>query len=276
MEESSGFHDRNALLGEGLGTAYEHLARRQYLRNLVRRLNIRVVLEASDTGVADSASLADMGCEIVLMNNSKQNLRNCSSRQIQFLKGDLRKLPLNSNIFDLVWNSDAISHSENTLECIREMVRVSKRFVLVFVPNRLHVGDLFFRLYLRIAGSRFKRKYGYSMTLKTLSKIFREADLTIVAQGGIDMPLWPSHISVGKLIRKCKRVWNFNKSNLFKFLHVQGVLEESLPEAVKAAQAHMIYVLGKKGLDPRKPIQPSNMHASNKESKVTQNTTIIR
>ena len=161
------------------------------------------------------------------------------------MKGKLLTLPFNSNTFDLVWNSGDIT-LERPFEGIHEMARVSKRFVLVFVPNRFHAGDIFFRLYLRITRDQSQGRHRCSMTLETLSHFFRKAKLTIIERGGIDMPLWPSHLSVGSLMRNSKRARNWTELNYPKLIRIQSALEESLPSGIKAAQAHMVYVLGAK------------------------------
>jgi len=257
LQEITSIDYSQALYNEGLGTTYERFVRIQYLRRLVQRFNTRLVLEAyCGTGRADSLALVDMGCKVVLMDKSKQNLKTVkslngkihSSSNVRFLHGDLQTLPLNSSTFDLVWNSDVITHFENPFECIREMARVTKRLVLVFVPNRLHIGNLLLQLYLDVTKAKSEIRYECSMTVKTLRRIFEKASLKIVEQGYIDVPLWPSHLSVFSLAKK-KR-WNWSTvdfTSVSKLIHVQSILEESLPKRIKAVQAHIVYVLGKKG-----------------------------
>lgn len=263
MQEITSVDNSQALCNEGLGTTYERFVRRQYLRKLVHRFKIRLVLEAyCGTERADSLALADMGCKVVLMDKSKLNLKTIksicgnvhSSGSVQFLHGDLQTLPLNSSAFDLVWNSDVITHFENPLKCVREMARVSKRLVLVFVPNRLHMGNLFFQLYLDITKPKPEIRYEYSMTVEALSRIFEKAGLGIVERGYIDAPLWPSHLSIGSLVKKKRRNWNMlDFASTSKLFHIQGILEESLSNSIKAVQAHIVYVLGKKP-ESKRPI----------------------
>jgi len=252
-DTSSGLDDDEAMFDEGLGIVYEHFVRRRCLRSLVRRLNTKLALEVNyHTSVTDSVALVNMGCEIVSIDNSKHDLKaaknlsekaSCSRLQY-YLLADPRALPINSKTFDLVWNSDGITHFEDPLECIREMARVSKCFVLTFVPNRLHIGDLFFRLYLQFLRPQSKGRHGRSMTIRTLSQIFRKAELGILEQGGIDMPLWPSHLSIGRLMRKYKKGRNWSTRYFLRFLPVLVSLEEAMPSSIKVAQAHMVYVLG--------------------------------
>jgi len=255
LHELTGIDNSLALKNEGLGTTYERFVRRQYLRKLVQRFNIKLVLEAyCATGLADSLTLADMGCNVVLMDKSKPNLetiksicRNHPLSNVQFLHGDLQTLPLNPCTFDLVCNSDVITHFETPLECINEMARVSKRLVLVFVPNRLHIGNLFFRLYLGFTKPKSEIREEFSMTVKTLCRVFERASLRIVEQGYIDVPLWPSHLSVGSLARSKRWKWSIiDFTSISKLIQIQSRLEESIPNSIKAVQAHIVYVLGEK------------------------------
>src|SRR3990167_9585086 len=50
-------------------------------------------------------------------------------------KGDIYKLPYKSNSFDLVVCTEVLEHLENPRKAYRELIRVSRKYVLLSVPN---------------------------------------------------------------------------------------------------------------------------------------------
>jgi len=254
LHELTSRNYEKTLLREGLGTAYEYFVKKHYLENLVYRLHLRDILEVHySNSHADGMVLAPTKCMVVVVVDCKQSLKDAklvvgetpSIKHVQFLRAHRRSLPFNSNAFDLVLNlGDVVP--ELLFEQVLEMTRVSKRFVLVFVPNRIHIGDIFFRLYLRVAKPQSGRRHQYSMTNEALSRFLTKGGLTILEKGGIDMPLWPSHLSFRGLTRSSKRTWNWSRLNVARFIHIQSALEDSLPKWIKATQAHIIFALGLK------------------------------
>jgi len=220
LHELTSRNYEKTLLREGLGTAYEYFVKKHYLENLVYRLHLRDILEVHySNSHADGMVLAPTKCMVVVVVDCKQSLKDAklvvgetpSIKHVQFLRAHRRSLPFNSNAFDLVLNlGDVVP--ELLFEQVLEMTRVSKRFVLVFVPNRIHIGDIFFRLYLRVAKPQSGRR----------------------------------HHSFRGLTRSSKRTWNWSRLNVARFIHIQSALEDSLPKWIKATQAHIIFALGLK------------------------------
>jgi len=257
LRELASIVNEKTLLKEGLGTAYEYFVKKRYLENLVHRLQLTDILEVHfSNGYAEGPVLTPTECRIIVAIDTMQSLEDAKSvcsethskKGVQFLRASTRSLPFNSNAFDLVLNSGDIV-PEVLFEQVLEMTRVSKRFVLVFVPNRLHIGNIFFQLYLRLANPRSRVRHQYSMTNETLSGFFKDGTLTILERGGIDMPIWPSHLSLGGLMRRNKRAWNWKEPSVARLIQIQSALEDSLPKWIKAAQAHVVYVLGLKTLN---------------------------
>lgn len=50
-------------------------------------------------------------------------------------KGDIYKLPYEDKIFDLVICTEVLEHLENPQKGLKELIRVSKKYILVTVPN---------------------------------------------------------------------------------------------------------------------------------------------
>lgn len=55
--------------------------------------------------------------------------------KIEVKQGDIMKLPYKSNSFDLVVCTEVLEHLENPKKAYRELLRVSKKYVLITVPN---------------------------------------------------------------------------------------------------------------------------------------------
>lgn len=247
MKENMEFID------EGLGDIYEYYVKRGYLIELAYRFGLnQILIMHYGSGPIDSLTFSHAGNTIVtinkfnLMSNNSVIIYNKNkSSNMMALFVNSKFLPFNTNTFNFVFNSGDINE-ENPIEYICEMSRVSKRLVLVFAPNRFHVGDIFLQFYLRVFKNKSMGKHHYSFTLNMLSDFFEKANLKIVESGGIDMPPWPSHFSIKRLRQKGEKIWDHTKPHLLKLIYILSKLEGYIPKFIKVAQAHVIYVLGLK------------------------------
>lgn len=244
--------DEKALIDEGLGSAYEYFVKRRYITNLIRLHDLKLVLDVHHgSGKTDGLQSPYTAHTIAMEGDPGKKLYGeiapdgTPLSKILSVRGDQKTLPFSTNSFDLVFNSGDLS-LESPVQQVREMARVSKRFVLIFAPNRLHIGDIIYRSYLRVFSPKSMGRHLNSMTITNLSQIVTRANLTIFDRGGIDMPFWPSHFSIRGLVKDGEER-NRASQRLLKLIYYQSALENSLPEGIKAAQAHIIYVLGKKG-----------------------------
>jgi len=55
--------------------------------------------------------------------------------EIKITKGNIYKLPYKDNSFDLVLCTEVLEHLENPEEGLRELIRVSKKYLVISVPN---------------------------------------------------------------------------------------------------------------------------------------------
>ncbi len=62
-------------------------------------------------------------------------LANVMYPKIKIIKGDIYKLPYKNNSFDLVICTEVLEHLENPKKAYRELLRVSRKYVLISVPN---------------------------------------------------------------------------------------------------------------------------------------------
>ena len=55
--------------------------------------------------------------------------------EIKITQGDIYKLPYEDNSFDLVLCTEVLEHLEDPAKALKELVRVSRRYLVVSVPN---------------------------------------------------------------------------------------------------------------------------------------------
>jgi len=55
--------------------------------------------------------------------------------ELNIVQGDIMKLPFKNNSFDLVVCTEVLEHLENPKKAYRELLRVSRKYVLLTVPN---------------------------------------------------------------------------------------------------------------------------------------------
>ncbi len=101
------------------------------------------------------------------------------------IQGDMFKIPFQSNSFDVVWNEGVLEHFKfpKNLEACKEMARVSKKFVIIAVPNKLTIWPIRKTLLKSIG----KWPYGYeeSYTKNRLISLMQKAELDVVSIHGV-------------------------------------------------------------------------------------------
>ncbi len=104
-----------------------------------RPLNIEKVL---DVGCGEGFTLARLKKEKI--GKSFEGIDNLDESieiakkihpDLDIKKGDIYKLPYKDNSFDLVICTEVLEHLENPRKAYRELLRVSRKYVLLSVPN---------------------------------------------------------------------------------------------------------------------------------------------
>lgn len=140
---------------------------------------------------------------------------------------NLSKLPFKSNSFDLVISTEVLQRYEDHEKITREMERVSKKYVLCFVPNYYC--------------------YAHPKISKLNSLKFKDIKLRkITKKGYIDIAPWPAGIKLqkngkkeGMHIKLIKFIMNLLIPLLVKFEFVY------IPP-IRQYLAHMIYIKAQK------------------------------
>ena len=125
------------------------------LVSLAKPLNPKKVLDA---GCGEGFSLNkliinNVGEELEGIENSKEAiiLGKKLFPKAKIKLGSIYDLPYNSNNFDLVLCTEVLEHLENPQKALSEIIRVSKKYIILSVPN-----EPFFRLANFLAGKYIK------------------------------------------------------------------------------------------------------------------------
>jgi SAM-dependent methyltransferase len=260
---------------EGLGLVYERFVLNDYLDRLVTQHNIHTVIEAPIYGMAgvsgiNSVRLAQRGCAVTLVDQNAErlsgieriwgelNLRANFVHQI-----NLTHLPLSDKSFDLAWEWAALWYLPDAEGLLKELVRVSRKFVFIAMPNRIQVGYLLRRYLLERDFVNYVDERWADMG--KIKQRLREWKLKVIEEGVLDVPPWPDTVMpaaqvLHRLGIRSKKLdakfsasnWNWNtmdyyrgyRPELRKQIDRYTFLEHApLPWQLKAIWAHHRYIL---------------------------------
>ncbi|MBF0363751.1 MAG: class I SAM-dependent methyltransferase [Oligoflexia bacterium] len=108
------------------------------------------------------------------------------------LIADARSIPFNDKTFDLVYGWEALHHISNPREVLLEMIRVSKRYLLIIEPNPVNIAQFLFAIVDR------EHRWVFRYRLSKMRLMLRNCNLKILAvkSGGWifpnKTPLWLS------------------------------------------------------------------------------------
>lgn len=107
--------------------------------NTIRPLNIETILDA---GCGEGFTLQKLREEKIgkvykgiEFDSEAVLVANKMYPNIEVEQGDIYKLPFKNNTFDLVVCTEVLEHLENPRKAYRELLRVSRKYVLISVPN---------------------------------------------------------------------------------------------------------------------------------------------
>ncbi len=106
-------------------------------------------------------------------------LGNCDIRH------DLNKFPypFRNNMFDVVFCLQTLEHLENPFESIKEMKRITKRDIVIGVPNVFHWKDFAINIFKTYT----PQSYGghvFTFTWQNMNELAKKLDLKIVNHSG--------------------------------------------------------------------------------------------
>lgn len=130
---------------------------------------------------------------------SKSSLKELKKKGLKAKQADLDEgLPYSSNKFDCVICSQVMMHILEPTELTREMKRVSKKYVIINIPNHLYwrhrVGMLFGKLPIVLDSDTGHIRL---FTLSKAEKMISDAGLKIISTNHTGKKFFPSLFSTG-------------------------------------------------------------------------------
>jgi len=197
----------------GLGTTYERWALNRYLTKIAREKGIMRVFEGPDDGMTgisgiNSLALCLQGAQVTLVLPDEDRIDFALKVWAKYLPKSSPRLgvinnhhfPFPDKEFDLVWNFNVLTRLPDVRAQLEEMVRISKQYVLVFVPNCQNYSFPIHRFHHRWA--RVEWDHGQISLMKPdpWKKMLHDMGLQIVETVWLDCPWWPDIVDMGALI----------------------------------------------------------------------------
>ena len=209
---------------EGLGSSYERIVLNNKLKQVAKEYNCKSLLEVpifGFTGITgiNSMGMAKLGLTIDLIDNHKERLSMVKTiwQKVGLIANfhyqkNFNILDFLDNSFDLSWNFSAIWFAENLELFLSELTRVTKKVIIVCVPNRHGIGFLSQKY---ISGSDL-RKYLIEDNIipRNIIKTMKNLNWQLVKRNYIDVPPWPD---IG-----------MEKEKFLKLFHLDFLLKEDI------------------------------------------------
>lgn len=237
---------------EGVGSIYERIILKRFFESLQKKYNFKSVLEYRGTKITkgiDNLTFLRLGKRVAIVDAKISEIE----KSWQFAQKPTFLLPIKAQKSDLVWNFAVVQMHP---EVISEMIKHSKKYLLIFVPNILNWGTPFHLLYHLIFRTKCRHAEKGSLSLRTLwglKHFLKKNKVRIIKTGLIDMPILPD---IGFSISELKKTLGFkmnvqtktakaNSQKLFSKFKILGWVENLLiPAVLKLPFAHHLYILG--------------------------------
>jgi Methyltransferase domain len=197
---------------EGFGNVYRRSMLNDLFTDLFRGTNIRKVAElpVESYGIVGAGSLiwAQLGADFTMVSEdpkiverAKALMRFNSVPDAKYLLAPLHNLPVSNDEFDFSWNFDELLPMQNRQAFLTELCRVSKAAMIV-VPNAYSYGQVAHYLY-HVATRSTCMHAGPRVWMRhaPVRAALQREGMSIVAEGMVDVPWWPSFPELPNLVR---------------------------------------------------------------------------
>ena len=186
---------------EGLGSSYERIILNKKMEQICRLFKAKTVLEAPSFGFTgtsgiNSMSLAQCGYDVTVLDHEPERVElikkvwsDVGLTADILLVEDYIDLPFEDDTFDVSWNFSALWFVEDIEVFLKNLTRVTKKAIVLCVPNRLGIGYLS----QRYTGKDDLKKYLKEDYIKpaVFLKIMQDLGWKKVEGNFIDCPPWP-------------------------------------------------------------------------------------
>ena len=199
-------------LDTGLGTTYERFALYAWLDQVIGKYPVTSVLEGPGdgmTGIPGLNSLPfarhDVDVTVVLDSEWAIDLarRAWDSQdqldQVEFHCSSDHQLPIREQTFDLVWNFNRLPFLD-AAQLLPEMVRLSNRYILLFVPNQYNYAFPIRQIHHKLTGKPWVYGDTNVMKYQPVIDLLQAHNLRVLETVMVDVPWWPDIIDVTELV----------------------------------------------------------------------------
>ncbi|MCD4830122.1 MAG: class I SAM-dependent methyltransferase [Candidatus Cloacimonetes bacterium] len=186
---------------EGLGSSYERVIINQRLDAIRRHYGVKRLLESPSFGFTglsgiNSMDMAVHGCDVTITDHDAERLE--LVRQVwretglpleAVLTPDYAALPFDDDSFDMSWNFSALWFTQDLDAFLSELSRVTRRVIVLCVPNRSGLGYLGQKLQGRHDLRRLLREE--HIKPRRFVPAMRRRDWRLLEWSYIDCPPWP-------------------------------------------------------------------------------------
>jgi hypothetical protein len=189
---------------EGFGVTYDRMMTCELQKIITQKYQIHSVLEMPSFGAKAAPSLyslgfAKMGIDVTL-DDFDENMKkywkslNLENRLKVEKQNDYYNTTFTNNSFDLVWNFVTFSFFKDTEAVLAEMIRTSRRYILIISCNNFQLGYPWHRLLHKMFNIEWNHGDTYYNYPWNLKKSFRKQGCKIKEYGTIDSPPWPDPV----------------------------------------------------------------------------------
>jgi len=254
---------------EGFGVSYDRYMMFLQQQILVKELGLENILEMPSYGAKAASSLyslgfAKEGCKVTItdldtnMKKYWKDLKIENQFKVNKVK-DYTQTDFSDDQFDLAWNFVTFNTISDTEAYIREMIRVSRKYVMFISCNNIQAG---YPLH-RAIHSMFNFEWNHGNThynyIGNVRRLMKRNGLKIHEYGTIDSPPWPDPVGFRdvrlhrKGIKKIDFDWkvpvvNYIKNNKFPlWMNVLKSYDITFRKGYwKLPFSHLFYMIGKK------------------------------
>ncbi|MBN1945674.1 MAG: methyltransferase domain-containing protein [Bradymonadales bacterium] len=254
---------------EPFGVDYERYALGKLLRKLARTLPLKSCLELPARGAKAmpslySLGLAQGGAQVTLVNPADSAVDSWTraglvDRLTISRQESLARTTFPDSTFDWVWNFAYLPTDPDPAALVREMRRISRRYVAIFSVNGWNVGAFVHRALHRILQIPWTHGDVALNFRGPLARLMKDCGLKIAKAGMVDCPFWPDSLGFRDVrlhrqgVVEMDTEWSSNTLGWVKedrypaWIHSVYAFESiPTPAAVKLLYAHLFYLVGEK------------------------------
>lgn len=186
---------------EVFGVTYDRYVLFQLHHILTRTLNLETIVDMPSHGAKAAGSLytigfADAGCDVTLVNPELEMMGGWEKLGLQdkvTCANDINvyKTGFPDNTFDLAFNFVTWTELASPELYIKEMKRISRKYVLLVTCNNFQPGYPWHRFLHTIFGFDWNHGQVEYNHITRVKKLLKESGLKIAEYGAIDTPGWP-------------------------------------------------------------------------------------